>query len=1094
MISAGEFIKWCAVFGIKIGGGGGGGVTAAQVQKSQFNTAVDTGVSGSAYVGALSPAPASLTDNLIVWFKPGTANNSPVTLALNGFPAKPIVDINALPIAVSAMFNNVDAQLVYNSTIDSFVLQNPLVTNTALATGKVFIGNGSNLAAPQALSGGVTVNTSGVMTVTSVGYAVDTGALNAVHLALTTGPSSYTGMTVTFECKHTNTSVVTISVNLLGSVPLRLNGNVALSAGAIVNGNSYIASYNSDDNAFILINPSTSSGITAQQIQNQSFTSQHNDTGTADNYVIALSPALTAYANFQEVWFYPGNTSLTTTPQININGLGNLPMFTYSGQALQVGDISSGIPTHFIIDADNSAVYVQNPYTESFLTISTVQNNAAFFFDSGSTNALVLSMGNGLPPLAAYQGGQVMWFRASNSNTGATTADVDGLGAISVENPDFSSLSAGAIIGGFAYFLFYTAGRVLLMNSSLPLNVVAPIQIQNQSFTYGVDGGSTNSYQPIITPILTAVPDGTKVGFFAANTNTGASMIDVGPGYVPLYYNDGGVSTPLLPNAIIANTYVEVEFSSGFAYLVNPSISLAAVYDGQYNTYTSAIDSGAVNAYALTLPIFNAGRGVTDGFEVQLLSILNTNTSSATLNVNAFGAFNILTPNFSLLTGGELLANANGSLIWNATHSAWILQNSALAPAGGGIVSQVIPVGSTIPLTSATPTDIASITVPAGTWTLIGNIYNLISTGASILSGWINDTSATAPDASLVFQDESSILGSSGFAVPGYTVSVASPTVFYLTADVTFATGTVSACGGIYAVQANAATSPGPFLPLAGGTMAGDITFGSTEYLNNLSGIRSLATELLLNFNYVSSAVNYFDVYNNVTGEGPALQASGSDSSIGIQLQPKNGYVGIIDYTGTQSGALALSNQTDTFRSIITVPLDQAQDITFVLPGTLEADNAMVLSDSAGNLSLSTIPYPAAPGWTTFTPTVTLIGGTGNVVPDFTNNTGRYSQVGNVVFVDFLLNNSTGGTPGAGSGQVAIDLPITAGATQSGANAICGYLKNGAASYPLSIEVLNGASVCEIGFQSGTTSQGADGATLNDANIRQMTGKFFYEV
>lgn len=164
-----------------------------------------------------------------------------------------------------------------------------------------------------------------------------------------------------------------------------------------------------------------------------------------------------------------------------------------------------------------------------------------------------------------------------------------------------------------------------------------------------------------------------------------------------------------------------------------------------------------------------------------------------------------------------------------------------------------------------------------------------------------------------------------------------------------------------------------------------------------------------------------------------------------------------------------------------------------ILAGTATA-NKVLLSGASGAPSWSTVTYPAAAGWTTFTPTVTLTGGAGNTVPTFTTNAGRYSKVGNVVFVDIFLNNSAGGTAGAGTGQVNIALPVTAGATQAAANGICGLLINGAASYALTVDILNGATTAIIGFLSGTTSQGVQGATLNDANTRQMTAKFFYEI
>lgn len=61
--------------------------------------------------------------------------------------------------------------------------------------------------------------------------------------------------------------------------------------------------------------------------------------------------------------------------------------------------------------------------------------------------------------------------------------------------------------------------------------------------------------------------------------------------------------------------------------------------------------------------------------------------------------------------------------------------------------------------------------------------------------------------------------------------------------------------------------------------------------------------------------------------------------------------------------------------------------------------------------------------WKTFTPTVTLVGGTGNVVPTYVTNIGRYKKIGKTVQFEVLLDGN-GGTAGAGTGQINIALPV----------------------------------------------------------------------
>ena len=61
-----------------------------------------------------------------------------------------------------------------------------------------------------------------------------------------------------------------------------------------------------------------------------------------------------------------------------------------------------------------------------------------------------------------------------------------------------------------------------------------------------------------------------------------------------------------------------------------------------------------------------------------------------------------------------------------------------------------------------------------------------------------------------------------------------------------------------------------------------------------------------------------------------------------------------------------------------------------------------------------------------FAPTPTLVGGSGNTVPQYTTNSGRYSRVGKRVNCEIYLDGD-GGNEGAGTGSMNLALPIQAG-------------------------------------------------------------------
>ena len=80
---------------------------------------------------------------------------------------------------------------------------------------------------------------------------------------------------------------------------------------------------------------------TVNQIQSNGPAFQATDTGTANTYVIALTPAITAYAAGQEITFKAGAAS-TTASTLNVNTLGAKALKKLHDQDIASGDIESG--------------------------------------------------------------------------------------------------------------------------------------------------------------------------------------------------------------------------------------------------------------------------------------------------------------------------------------------------------------------------------------------------------------------------------------------------------------------------------------------------------------------------------------------------------------------------------------------------------------------------------------------------------------------------------------------------------------------------------------------------------------------------------
>lgn len=134
----------------------------------------------------------------------------------------------------------------------------------------------------------------------------------------------------------------------------------------------------------------------------------------------------------------------------------------------------------------------------------------------------------------------------------------------------------------------------------------------------------------------------------------------------------------------------------------------------------------------------------------------------------------------------------------------------------------------------------------------------------------------------------------------------------------------------------------------------------------------------------------------------------------------------------------------------------------------------------------------------TFTPTVTLVGGAGNTVPQYSTNSGRYTRIGNRVFVDVYLTGD-GGNEGAGSGVLNVALPITASTSHPAGNFLAGSWINGTSQKPC-YGVITGSSTTIAlkvqGDAAGVLNDTQPDVTGNNQNntTRSIRLKFSYEV
>lgn len=115
--------------------------------------------------------------------------------------------------------------------------------------------------------------------------------------------------------------------------------------------------------------------------------------------------------------------------------------------------------------------------------------------DTGSLNACAITSGM---PVSAYANGQVFFFTSNNTNTGACTLNVNGLGPVPIYASG-EALPAGAITAGNVYAVAYLSGQFVLVAGSGSAGGSA-----GASFTFTFNGTTVfNSGQTAIPGVAT---------------------------------------------------------------------------------------------------------------------------------------------------------------------------------------------------------------------------------------------------------------------------------------------------------------------------------------------------------------------------------------------------------------------------------------------------------------------------------------------------------------------------------------------------------------------------------------------------------------
>ena len=215
-------------------------------------------------------------------------------------------------------------------------------------------------------------------------------------------------------------------------------------------------------------------GVNAGQIQDGGLIFQSNDTGSANAYAIALTPAVTAYVAGQVFHFKAGNAS-SGASTLNVNALGTKNIKKKNDQDIAAGDIEQNAIVSVIYDGTSFQMLSQLGTSAGSMSSFTLTGDSGSNQTINDGNTVDVAGGTGIDTVVGATDtvtvaidSTVPQLATTNTFTGvnrnALTADNDGSFDMNANN-NFKCTPSGNFALTFTNFADGQSGYILLINS-----------------------------------------------------------------------------------------------------------------------------------------------------------------------------------------------------------------------------------------------------------------------------------------------------------------------------------------------------------------------------------------------------------------------------------------------------------------------------------------------------------------------------------------------------------------------------------------------------------------------------------------------------
>jgi hypothetical protein len=392
------------------------------------------------------------------------------------------------------------------------------------------------------------------------------------------------------------------------------------------------------------------------------------------------------------------------------------------------------------------------------------------------------------------------------------TTEIYTITAINVQAKTITVATAGGVVpafplsmalGGTGANLVPVAGGAVYSGAAALAITAAPTA--TGQILSGTIGGAAPVFTTATYPRTTTINQ--ILYSSAANTITGIATANSSV----LVTSAGGVPSisATLPNGLAMGTPASLVLTNATGL---PIAGLTGLGTGVATALAANVNgSGAISL--TTSPTFVTpilGVAAATSLQLGANGLLDTNGNemlklSATASaVNQWQIANAATNGKPILQAIGSDANVIGQLQGQGTGHVEIqgttTNDSATAGYVGELIAANVLAGAAISISNNTPANVTSISLTAGDWDVTGNVTVTGSSGIlTNVTMWGSTASATLPDASTSSSLTSTIFTQLGSAIPRFRFRSTSTTTVYLSVQASFATGTATACGTIYA-------------------------------------------------------------------------------------------------------------------------------------------------------------------------------------------------------------------------------------------------------------------------------------------------------